>query len=65
MLSLAVLLGMLAEMYTEPGHEAVNSLKIAQAQAHAPRGNLAHAVGHLTGAWGILALTLDNLFYHG
>jgi uncharacterized protein YprB with RNaseH-like and TPR domain len=51
-LSLAVLLGMLAAMYTEPGHEAANSLKIAQ--AHAARGNLAHAVDHLTGACGVL-----------
>jgi hypothetical protein len=48
-LSLAVLLGMLAAMYTEPGHEAANALKIAQ--AHAARGNIAHAIEHLTGAW--------------
>jgi uncharacterized protein len=46
-LSLAVLLGMLAAMYSEPGHEAANALKIAQ--AHAARGNIAHAVDHLTG----------------
>jgi uncharacterized protein YprB with RNaseH-like and TPR domain len=51
-LSLAVLLGMLAAMYAEPGHEAANALKIAQ--AHAARGNFAHAVEHLTGAWGVL-----------
>jgi uncharacterized protein YprB with RNaseH-like and TPR domain len=51
-LSLAVLLGMLAAMYSEPGHEAANSLKIAQ--AHAARGNLAHAVDHLTGAFEVL-----------
>ena len=48
-LSLAVLLGMLATMYTEPGHEAANSLKIAQ--THAARGNIPHAIDHLTGAW--------------
>lgn len=51
-LSLAVLLGMLAVMYTEPGHEAANSLKIAQ--AHAARGNIPHAINHLNGAWGAL-----------
>jgi uncharacterized protein len=45
-------LGMLAAMYSEPGHEAANSLKIAQ--AHAARGNLAHAVDHLTGAFEVL-----------
>ena len=47
-LSLAVLLGMLAAMYTEPGHEAANPLKIAQ--THAARGNIPHAIDHLTGA---------------
>ena len=51
-LSLAVLLGMLATMYTEPGHEAANSLKIAQ--THAARGNIPHAIDHLTGAWEML-----------
>jgi uncharacterized protein len=51
-LSLAALLGMLAAMYAEPGHESANSLKIAQ--AHAARGNIAHAIDHLTGAWGML-----------
>lgn len=51
-LSLAVLLGMLATMYTEPGHEAANSLKIAQ--THAARGNIPHAIDHLTGAWEVL-----------
>jgi len=39
-------------MYSEPGHQAANSLKIAQ--AHAARGNLAHAVDHLTGAFEVL-----------
>ncbi len=47
-LSLAALLGLLARVYTEPGHEAVNPLKIAQ--VHAGRGDLQHAIEHLTGA---------------
>ena len=48
-LSLAALLGLLVRVYTEPGHKAVNPLKIAQ--VHACRGELQHAIDHLTGAW--------------
>lgn len=51
-LSLAALMAMLAKTYTEPGHEAVNVLKVAQ--VHAARGDIQHAVDHLTGAWGVL-----------
>ncbi len=47
-LSLAALLGVLVRVYAEPGHEAVNPLKIAQ--VHACRGELQHAIDHLTGA---------------
>jgi uncharacterized protein YprB with RNaseH-like and TPR domain len=49
-LSLAALLAMLAQAYTEPGHEAVNALKVAQ--IHAGRGDIQYAIDHLTGAWG-------------
>lgn len=51
-LSLAALLAMVARTYTEPGHEAVNALKVAQ--VHAGRGDVQHAIDHLTGAWGVL-----------
>lgn len=51
-LSLAALLAMLARTYTEPGHEAVNALKVAQ--VHAGRGDVQNAIDHLTGAWSAL-----------
>lgn len=51
-LSLAALLATLARTYTEPGHEAVNALKVSQ--VHAGRGDVQTAIDHLTGAWGVL-----------
>lgn len=51
-LSLAALLAMLAQVYTEPGHEAVNALKVAQ--VHAGRGDVQYAIDHLIGTWGVL-----------
>lgn len=51
-LSLAALLATLARTYTEPGHEAVDALKVAQ--VHAGRGDVQYAIEHLTGAWGAL-----------